>query len=240
MSLQGLEVTARISGHAAKNITIMLYTILKDQEKTKGKTRLVNMLKSEKPLKVYTVMENDLKEFTKEAKRYGVLYCALRDKNKSPDKMVDIMVRAEDAPKINRIVERFNYGVIDTASVIKDIEKSKSDKPMDTPSKDIPEVSIDDKLLDDLNIKPTKKEQNAPENPQVAKMGRSHPSEPSSKTKKSGERITTKSERKPVRQEIKEIEKSREDPKSQKRDDRMIEDISLMSNTNRKEKKKVR
>ncbi|MGI6777099.1 MAG: PcfB family protein [Acetivibrionales bacterium] len=47
--------------------------------------------------------------FQYEAKRYGVLYCALRDK-KSLDGMCDIMVRVEDASKINRIVERFKLG----------------------------------------------------------------------------------------------------------------------------------
>ena len=55
----------------------------------------------------------DLLKFSKEAKRYGILYCALRDKN-DKDGMSDIMVRAEDAGKINRIVERFSLATVDT------------------------------------------------------------------------------------------------------------------------------
>ena len=46
--------------------------------------------------------------FVKEAKKYGVLYNVLIDKKQSKkDGMVDIIVRAEDAAKINRIFERF-------------------------------------------------------------------------------------------------------------------------------------
>lgn len=54
------------------------------------------MLKSGKELKVFTISEEHLKQFATEAKRYGVVYCALRGKEKSADGMVDVMVRAED------------------------------------------------------------------------------------------------------------------------------------------------
>ena len=47
MSLEGVEVAAKISGAGAKNITILLYSILKEEQKTKGKARLTNMLRSE-------------------------------------------------------------------------------------------------------------------------------------------------------------------------------------------------
>ena len=38
MSLEGFEVAARITGAGAKNIAILLYSILKEEKKTKGKT----------------------------------------------------------------------------------------------------------------------------------------------------------------------------------------------------------
>ena len=106
MSLQGLEVAVKLSGSGAKNVAAIMIAMLKDQKQTKGKTRLTSMLKSGKELKVFTVKEEDLRKFTEEAKRYGVLFCALKGKGKSLDGMVDIMVRAEDASKINRIVDR--------------------------------------------------------------------------------------------------------------------------------------
>lgn len=68
MSLEGFEVAARITGAGAKNIAILLYSILKEEQKTKGKARLTNMLRSGKELKVFTVKSGDLKKFTQERK----------------------------------------------------------------------------------------------------------------------------------------------------------------------------
>ena len=50
MSLEGFEVAAKITGAGAKNIAILLYSILKEEQKTKGKARLTNMLRSGKEL----------------------------------------------------------------------------------------------------------------------------------------------------------------------------------------------
>ena len=102
LSLEGFEVAVRLTGSAAKNIAILLASVLKQEisqsNKTRGKARLTNMIKSGKELKVFSFQQKDLPKFTEQAKRYGVLYCVLRDKNtKSDTAMVDIIARAEDA-----------------------------------------------------------------------------------------------------------------------------------------------
>lgn len=122
ISLNATEVALRVAGEGAKELAVLLYTILSQQKKTKGKARLESMLRSGKELKVFAVKEADLKTFATEAKRYGVLYCVLRNSKGTPDSLCDIMVRAEDAAKINRIVERFQLATVDTASIRKDIE----------------------------------------------------------------------------------------------------------------------
>ena len=204
MSLQGIEVAARISGSGAKNVAVLLCAILKEQEKVKGKTKLVNMLKSGKELKVFSVKYDDLKKFTEEAKRYGVLFSALIDKKqKNVDGMVDIMVKAEDAGKINRIVERFNLATIDTASIKSDIQKSKESK-----DKGIEIKSVEERLVDDILSKPVNKEEKEISNPQVAKTEKSPLSEPSLENKRKLEE-GAKLEKPSVRERIKEIKKER-------------------------------
>ena len=116
MSLNGVEVAAKITGAGAKELATMIYAILKDQKKTKGKTRLTSMLRSEKPLKVFAVKDSELELFCREAKKYGVLYCVLKDKD-AKDGLTDIMVRADDASKINRIFERFNLATVNVGEV---------------------------------------------------------------------------------------------------------------------------
>lgn len=133
MSLRGIEVMAKISGEGAKHLAIYLFAALQGQKRTKGSIRLESLLRSGKELKVFAVKNEDLPTFSKEAKRYGVLYCALRDK-KNVDGLCDVMVRAEDASKINRIVERFKLATVDTASIKSEIEKSRAGKQQDHPA----------------------------------------------------------------------------------------------------------
>ena len=126
LSLEGVEVAAKISGNGAKNIALLLYATLKQEQKTKGKARLTSMLKSGKELKVYTLTQKDLAKFSQEAKRYGVLYCVLKDKsNKDPTAAVDVIARAEDASKIQRITERFRLATVNRADVSLDIQRDR-------------------------------------------------------------------------------------------------------------------
>ena len=126
MSLEGFEVAAKVTGSGAKNIAVLLYTIMKNKEQTSGKSKLSSMLKSGKPLTIFTIKKDDLAKFQQEAKRYGILYCALVDKkDKSKDGIVDIVVRKEDSARINRIVERFKFAEFNKAETISSIEKNR-------------------------------------------------------------------------------------------------------------------
>ena len=213
MSLEGFEVAAKITGAGAKNIAILLYSILKEEQKTKGKARLTNMLRSGKELKVFTVRNSDLKKFTQEAKKYGVLYCVLADrKNKDPNAEVDVIARAEDASKISRIAERFKLASEATASVVTDVEKAKDEKAgQPEPDIGVQDKAEKDKLLDALMGTPIQKEENAP-NPSVAKTEKSPQSEPTSEQpKKSAEGATMTKEKPSVKEELRKIKESRKE-----------------------------
>ena len=217
MSLEGFEVAARITGAGAKNIAILLYSILKEEKKTKGKARLTNMLRSGKELKVFTVKNGDLKKFTQEAKKYGVLYCVLADrKNKDPNAEVDVIARAEDASKISRIAERFKLASESTASIVTEAEKSKDAKDgQPEPDIGVQEKAEKDKLLDELMGKPVQKEENA-QNPSVAKTEKSPQSEPTSEQpKKSAEGATMTKEKPSVREELRKIKESRKEQEAE-------------------------
>lgn len=227
MSLEGFEVAARISGAGAKNIAILLYSILKEEQKTKGKARLTSMLRSGKELKVFTVKSGDLKKFTQEAKKYGVLYCVLADRgNKDPNAEVDVIARAEDASKISRIVERFNLASVDTASIVTEAEKSRGVKDVDA-GRTEPDIGAEkkaekDKLLDTLMGKPFQNEETVilPENnkekspnPLKAKTEKLPLSEPIlEQQRKSAEGVTmTKNEKPSVREELRKIKENRKE-----------------------------
>ena len=213
LSLEGTEVVLKLTGTAAKNIAAALYTILKNRDKNKiaGHQRLTAMLKSGKELKVFSVGEEHLKQFTKEAKRYGVVYCALKGTEPTPDGLVDIMCRAEDASKINRIVERFKMATVDAASIRHDVEQSRAAKTPATPEQAKPEKAAEDRVVDDLMGKPTRKEERESPNPSVARTEKSPPSAPTSEPpSKTAEGAAKSAEQRPsVRKELRDIQAQR-------------------------------
>lgn len=174
IGLEGFEVVARLSGTAAKEVALLLISIMKEEKKTSGKARLTNLLKSGKELKVFSIQQKDVKKFVENAKKYGVLYCVLKDRdNSNPEAAVDIIARAEDASKIQRIVERFELGKVDKASIVESVIKDKNDREneRDTSRIEHPWETVEPKE----KTKPVPKQ-----NPEKAKTDKSPLSEPSS------------------------------------------------------------
>ncbi len=149
LSLETGEMAVKLAGEGAKQLAILLYAILREQKKTKGKTRLTNMLRSGKELKVFAVKDSDLQLFCREAKKYGVLYCVLKDRD-ATDGLTDIMVRAEDASKINRIIERFGLATVDMAEVRREIEQSRQEQQNDAPEAPAAAEPMTEQEVDDL------------------------------------------------------------------------------------------
>lgn len=178
MTLNGVEVAAKLSGAAAKQVAVMLYAILKDQKRTKGKIRLSNMLRSGKELRVFAVQDKDLQKFCEAAKQYGILYCVLKDKN-PVDGMTEIMAKAEDAAKINHIFERFKLATVDMASIKTEIEKTLA-KATDIPEPErtSAEKGRDEQFVDQLLSPAPTKEVAHTENPTMAPPTKSRQSEP--------------------------------------------------------------
>ena len=187
--LEGTKVALNISGKATKNIIKALYSLSKEQKKTKGQIRLSNMIKSGKELTIFPVARDDLKKFTEEAKRYGVLYSTVIEKNKTnKDGMVDIMVRTEDASKIDRIVRRFNIQTLSKAEIKSEILKTKEE-----------------------NLK-------TPNSPSITKSAKENQLENSFENKKNfeGQIISSKETKTSVRQELKTIKEDLEKKSKEK------------------------
>ena len=191
------DIELKAGGTAAKSLAVTLYAIISDNKKIKGKTNLDNLLKSNKELKVFAIHHSDLKKFCEEAKHYGVLYSVLKEKNNT-DGIVDIMVKAEDASKISRMVDKFDLATIDTKAIRESVLSQKDIKPMSDEEHD----ALLSKLMD---------EKSNPNKARTSKDGT--PFEPSSKTlkrenkKKTVERkkSTVTMDRPSVRQELKDI-----------------------------------
>ena len=192
------------------------------------------MLKSGSPLNIFTLKKEELEMFNKEAKKYGVLYITLIDKQ-DKNALVDIMVRSEDAAKVNRIVEKLNLSsVVDTASIRSEVEKDKFEE-MSKEAKDIgfQEKSDVEKLADEILSKPIQKEENSISNPDLAKTEKSPLSEPSLENKKTSG-VISKSKRPSVRKALKEI---KEELKLKETKDEVKEKLEKTIPTKKKKEK---
>ena len=245
MSLNGVEVAAKISGKGAEHLTKIIFSILKDQRKTKGKARLTNMLRSGKELKIFQVSDKDLTKFCSAAKKYGVLYTVLKDRNKDDGK-TEIMVRAEDSAKVAHIYERFNIATVDIASVEQTIEKSRNKETttQPTPQRAGKEKSKEEKLVDEILKKPNpSKETTENENPSTARTKKgSSQSEPISKNKSkepSADISRSKSQKPSVRKELDDIRKEQETRRENKTQ-KTKENVNKATRKNKKKKEKSR
>ena len=213
LTIEGTEMAVKIVGSGMKHIAAALYVLLKDNNKTRGALRLKSMMKQNPNAVVYSVRKEDMQQFVRSAKDYGILYCALKDRNK--DGLIDVLVRPEDASRIDRIVQRFQLNAVSTDTRIS-AEQEPTAAP--TPEAQAQEAQQTEDLLNsllgeepisqpeqeaqsllDYLMEPEKKEE-TPENPTMAETGKSPLSEPFSE--KSVTDKTGDDGRKSVRQDL--------------------------------------
>ena len=102
------EMAVKLAGSGAKNLIVLLTLYAKENHQLKGETNLKKLIKEGKELRVLYLDNDDLAEFKNYAKEYGVLYSALKHKgDESP--ITDVLFKAEDTPRVNRILEKMNY-----------------------------------------------------------------------------------------------------------------------------------
>ena len=145
-----------------------------------------------------------------------------------------MIVKEEDAPRINRIVDRFQFASVTEAAKIKtEIERTRAEKAkagksekqekvqtqqekqgQAEPEKDYPQKSKEDQLMDELFGEPVKKE-GKEQNPSLTKTTKSRLSEPTSKKQEKTAEGTSKlyapekPEKPSVRKELREIQNAR-------------------------------
>ena len=102
------ETAAKLAGLGAKNLAVLLTLYLREEHPFKGETNLKKLLKEGKEIRVFCLDKDNLAEFKQHAKDYGIVYSALKQKNDESN-IIDILIKAEDTPRVNRILERMNY-----------------------------------------------------------------------------------------------------------------------------------
>ena len=227
ITIKGVECVTNLAGKGAMSLATFLIAALKDQKKTKGKVRMQAF--QGKPTKVFVIARENMKQFSEEAKKYGVRYAAVFSKN-DENGVVDVVVSADDAAKVNRISERFAMSVEEVEKLREEILKSREEKSQgaererSTPP-DEKTHTVDDNTLAEMMGEPApqKTEHKQPidiggkeVNPTMARTERSNPSEPSSTVSKDAAEVSSIEERPSVRKQLQEIKEERRERSEQK------------------------
>ena len=148
-SLEGTEVALKLSGLAAKNFALFVYAVLKDQKKTRGKTRLVRMLKEQRPFKFFQIPQKVLREFAKEARAHGLLYVPIR--NKRDDGQIELVVFADDAAKVQRVLDNLNLDFVKAQAGEATVEQA-APQPIQTERVQTETGAVEFQTADEFNV----------------------------------------------------------------------------------------
>lgn len=139
MVKEGIQITessVKLMALGAKNLAAIIMALVNEDTKLQGMTNMKQLIKSEKPLCIMQIKEEDLRKFNKEAKNYGVLFAPVKDKTNDTG-LCDIIAKQDDIPQLNHIMEKlgFNAPVIENtpdkedAEVNQDKAQSKNSAP---------------------------------------------------------------------------------------------------------------
>ena len=130
MMLQGVEVTVKIAGKATKHLVAFLLALKNGDKKISGKTSVAKIVSQSKNIRMFSIKDEDLSNFKTLAKKYGILYSVIRDLNLG-DGVKDVMVKGEDASKLQRVFDIMGYGDVERGeeqSIENDTKKKQASK----------------------------------------------------------------------------------------------------------------
>ena len=251
MSLNGTEVALRIAGKGSKEAAILLIKAIrsahKQTNKTKGEIRLDNLIRSGRKLDIARISDTDLKQFCSEAKKYGILYTVLKNRN-SKNGVTEIMFKSDDREKFNMIFAKLGKDPSYLAQVKETLETEISEKTRKPPAKTTKDA---DRFVDELMKKPEDNTVSAKDgvhkaDPPMARTTQSSRSEPSSDTQSKTEtadspvsEIDYPVKKKSVRKELDEI-KAEMEKKAQNKNRQKTKTLTHKNPGRKKKLKKSR
>lgn len=121
---QGVEIALKLGGSGVKNLAQLIYASVRNEENLNTRSgevrKIASLLRENKPLQTYKIDIDDLKQFKKLAKKYGVLYTAVKDA-RSEDGQCTVILKQEEVPMLNQILE--DMGLKGAAPREKDVKK---------------------------------------------------------------------------------------------------------------------
>ena len=131
--IMGSTFILGLGGKVALSVARFAAAAMDPNAKQSGKLRLKTLLQSGSELKVFTLQgEANYQRFAKEAKDYGILYSVVKRTDEDVQgEVYDLLVRVEDASKINRVIEKFHLIEVEGSAVHVDPQTVEENRVVD-------------------------------------------------------------------------------------------------------------
>lgn len=113
LTIQGSIYVIKLAGTGAEHMVALLAAYKNMPDTSPGKKTLKSMLDSGENLVPFTLPEEDIKDFALKTKKYGIQYCIAEHVSDNGSRLCDILVRASDAARVNRVAELMKIGQVD-------------------------------------------------------------------------------------------------------------------------------
>ena len=110
VAYDGIEIALKVGSGSIEELKKAIEFIkgVLDYEKTFGKTSMKKLLMKGGDLQVLQFDSNEIKKVEKYAKKYGILYSILPDKNK--DGLSELIFHSEAVPRANVLLQKMGKG----------------------------------------------------------------------------------------------------------------------------------
>lgn len=123
--IQATESAVKLAGTGLKNVAALLLALQRQDNKVVGKTSAKRLARDSAPAVVVPLKREDMKQFQKLAKEYGILYFIAQKKGNDTG-YVNIVSNQNYAAQLNAVMEAMHYPIP---------QKAREDEP---PKKAIP------------------------------------------------------------------------------------------------------
>lgn len=108
--IQATESAVKLAGSGLKNVAVLLLALAKQDYKVVGKTNSKRLARDPAPAEVIPLKKEDMGQFQKLAKEYGVLYFFAQKKGNESG-YVNVVSNQNYAAQLNAVMEAMNYPI---------------------------------------------------------------------------------------------------------------------------------
>ena len=131
--IQATESAVKLAGSAMKNVAALLLALQRQDNKVIGKTTAKRLARDPAPAEVIPLKKEDMRQFKKLAKEYGILYFFAQKKGNESG-MINVVSNQNYAAQLNAVMIALGYPVPQETQEGEPPKKAKAPAPQERSS----------------------------------------------------------------------------------------------------------